>query len=144
MAVSPLSLILRYVAFAIVATAGNLATQRLVMRFTEHALAFHLALLGGTLVGLVIKYALDKRWIFADAERGLAAHGRKFSLYTLMGVATTAIFWGTETAFWLAWQTQGARELGAVLGLSVGYLAKYQLDRRYVFTGRVAPAGGAV
>ena len=136
-----LALTLRYVAFAIVATAGNLATQRLVMAVADHAMAFYLALLGGTLVGLVIKYLLDKRWIFTDLESGLAAHGRKFSLYTLMGVATTAIFWGTETLFWLTWQTQAARELGAVLGLSIGYVAKYHLDRRYVFTG--ARAGGA-
>ena len=137
------SLTLRYVAFAVIATAGNLATQRVVMRLTEQALALHLALLGGTLVGLVIKYALDKRWIFADGAQGLAAHSRRFSLYTLMGVVTTAIFWGTETAFWLAWHTQGAREAGAVLGLSVGYLAKYQLDRRYVFTGPGTATGGA-
>ena len=140
---SPLSLTVRYVAFAVVATAGNLATQRLVMGLSDHALAFHSALLAGTLVGLVIKYALDKRWIFADSALGLAAHGRRFSLYTLMGVVTTAVFWGTETAFWLAWHTQGAREAGAVLGLSVGYLAKYQLDRRYVFTGPGAATGGA-
>lgn len=122
---------------------GNLAAQRLVIKLAGDASAFHLALLAGTLVGLVIKYALDKRWIFADAVRGLAAHGRKFSLYTLMGVGTTAIFWGTEALFWFTWQTQAARELGAILGLSVGYLAKYQLDRRYVFTSGGAAAGGA-
>jgi putative flippase GtrA len=141
--VSPLALTLRYVAFAIAATAGNLATQRLVMGVADEALAFHLALLAGTLVGLVIKYALDKRWIFADASQGLAAHGRKFSLYTLMGVVTTAVFWGTETLFWFTWHTQTAREVGAILGLSIGYLTKYQLDRRYVFTGPRATAGGA-
>jgi len=141
--VSLLTLTLRYIAFAVIATAGNLATQRLVMQVSEHVLAFHLALLAGTVIGLVIKYALDKRWIFADAAQGLAAHGRKFSLYTLMGVVTTAIFWGTEALFWFTWHTQSARELGAILGLSVGYLAKYQLDRRYVFSGHRSTAGGA-
>ncbi len=47
----------------------------------------------------------------------------------------TAIFWATETGFWLAFGTHAAREIGAVLGLAVGYVVKYQLDRRYVFTG---------
>jgi putative flippase GtrA len=141
--VSPFSLTLRYVAFAAVATVGNLATQRAVMWAVDHAMAFHAALLAGTLVGLVIKYALDKRWIFADAAQGWAAHSRKFSLYTLMGVVTTAIFWGTETLFWVVWNTQLAREAGAILGLSIGYLAKYQLDRRYVFAGGGSHAGGA-
>lgn len=127
------TLALRYIAFALVATAGNLAVQRLVLGAIDHASSYQLALLAGTVVGLVIKYVLDKRWIFADAERGLAAHGRKFSLYTLMGVATTAIFWGAETLFWLTWRTQAAREIGAILGLSIGYVVKYRLDRRFVF-----------
>ena len=41
-------------------------------------------------------------------------------------------------AFWLIWGTDLARESGAVLGLTVGYVVKYNLDRRFVFveTGR--------
>jgi len=86
-------------------------------------------------VGLVVKYLLDKRWIFGDRSQGMRAHGRLFTLYTAMGILTTAIFWGTETAFWLAWRTEAMREAGAVIGLAVGYVLKYRLDRRYVFTG---------
>ena len=92
----------------------------------------------GTLAGLVVKYVLDKRWIFDDRSTGLRAHGQRFGLYTIMGLVTTAIFWGTETAFWLTWRTDAMRELGAVLGLTVGYVVKYRLDRRFVFT-----SGGA-
>jgi putative flippase GtrA len=51
----------------------------------------------------------------------------------VIGLVTTAIFWVTETVFWMIWGTDGARELGAILGLSVGYITKYLLDRRYVF-----------
>lgn len=122
-----------YAAFAVAATVANLAAQRVVLGFGDGAGVFALAVFVGTGVGLVLKYALDKRWIFADRSSGLAAHGRKFGLYTAMGIVTTAIFWGTETAFWLAWGTDAMRELGAVLGLAVGYVVKYQLDRRYVF-----------
>lgn len=127
--------VLLYTAFAIVATAGNLATQRLALSLVEGGWAFPFALIVGTFVGLVIKYGLDKRLIFEDRSTGLAAHGRRFSLYTLMGIATTAIFWGTETLFWFFWNSHSAREIGAVLGLSVGYFIKYRLDRRYVFHG---------
>ncbi len=130
------TLILRYAAFAVVATIANLATQRLVLQYGESGLYFAGAVGAGTIVGLVIKYALDKRWIFFDLETGVKNHSRKFSLYTAMGLFTTAIFWGTETAFWLIWQTDLMRELGAVLGLSVGYVVKYNLDRRFVFTDR--------
>lgn len=128
------TLILRYSAFAVVATIANLATQRLVLQFGENGGYFASAVGAGTIVGLVIKYILDKRWIFYDVETGVKNHGRKFSLYTAMGLITTAIFWGTETAFWLIWQTDVMRELGASLGLSVGYVVKYNLDRRFVFT----------
>lgn len=130
------TLILRYVAFAIVATIANLATQRSVLQFGGTSGYFATAVGAGTIVGLVIKYVLDKRWIFYDMDTGVKNHSRKFSLYTAMGLITTAIFWGTETSFWLIWQTDMMRELGAILGLSVGYVVKYNLDRRYVFTDR--------
>ena len=130
------TLILRYAAFAVVATIANLATQRLVLQFGDTGGYFAAAVGAGTIVGLMIKYILDKRWIFYDLETGVKNHGRKFSLYTAMGLITTAIFWGTETTFWLIWQTDIMRELGAILGLSVGYVVKYNLDRRFVFTDR--------
>lgn len=129
------TLVLRYAAFAVMATLANLATQRIVLQGGAGTERFVLAVLAGTAVGLVVKYVLDKRWIFHDAEGGLKAHGRKFTLYTLMGLVTTALFWGSETLFWLIWRTDAMRELGAVLGLAVGYVVKYNLDRRYVFGG---------
>ena len=133
-AVTRLSLVTRYSAFALVATLVNLATQRVVLSFGEEAAVFVLAVFLGTLTGLVLKYVLDKRWIFDDRSTGLAAHGRKFSIYTAMGLVTTAIFWGSETAFWLAFETDAMREVGAVLCLAVGYFVKYRLDRSFVFT----------
>lgn len=137
------SLLLRYSAFAVVATLVNLGVQRAVLAFGDTALVFAAAIGAGTLAGLVVKYVLDKRWIFYDRATGARAHGEKFSRYTAMGLITTAIFWGTETTFWLIWQTDLMRELGAIIGLSIGYVTKYQLDRRYVFTDSLtAPLAG--
>jgi len=135
-------LILRYALFAAVATVANLGLQRVVLRLGESVpvhptLVFMAAVFAGTLVGLVIKYALDKRWIFFDRGTGLKQHGTKFGLYTAMGLVTTTIFWGAESLFWFVWHTQAMRELGAVLGLAVGYVVKYRLDRRFVFTDAV-------
>lgn len=138
---------LRYAAFAVLATLANLAAQRLVLALGGQVLpgiSAGLLLAGaiavGTGAGLVLKYLLDKRWIFADPETGLKAHGRKFTLYTAMGLVTTAIFWGCETAAWAIWRSDLAREAGAVIGLSIGYVVKYRLDRRFVF--RTAPGIG--
>lgn len=134
------TLVIRYAAFAVAATLANLGAQRVVLAIDEGPRGFAAAVFAGTLVGLVLKYLLDKRWIFEDRTSGAAAHGRKFTLYTAMGIATTAIFWATETAFWIIWGTDLARETGAVLGLTVGYVIKYRLDRRFVFTDTVAGA----
>ena len=128
------TLVLRYAFFAVLATLANLATQRGVLWFGDSGAVFGLAVAAGTIVGLVLKYMLDNRWIFGDMSVGVKAHSKRFSLYTAMGLVTTAIFWGMETAFWLVWQTDAMRELGAVLGLSIGYVVKYNLDRRFVFT----------
>lgn len=128
------SLILRYASFAALATLANLATQRFVLLAGNSAGRVTLAIAAGTIVGLLIKYVLDKRWVFYDVETGPSAHAQKFTLYAGMGLITTALFWGAETAFWLIWHTDAMRELGAVLGLCVGYVVKYRLDRRFVFT----------
>lgn len=134
-------LALRYVAFAIVATIVNLGVQRLVLAVTDGTAGFIMAVGFGTLAGLFLKYVLDKKWIFYDRQTtGVTAQGRQFSVYLLMGVGTTVIFWGTETVFWLIWQTDVMRELGAVLGLGVGYVVKYNLDRRFVFSQVASPA----
>lgn len=123
-----------YALFAVIATLLNLGAQRVVLAIGETPLFFALAVLTGTGVGLVVKYVLDKRWIFADQATGIAAHRQRFGLYAATGIITTAIFWGMETGFWLIWGTETMRELGAIIGLSIGYVAKYFLDRRFVFS----------
>jgi putative flippase GtrA len=127
------ALVLRYGAFAALATFANLGAQRLALALWPGPGALLVALITGTGIGLVVKYLLDKRWIFYDHEGGARAHGRKFGLYTAMGLITTAIFWGMEAGAWALWHSTTAREAGAILGLAIGYVVKFQLDRRYVF-----------
>lgn len=130
------SLIIRYALFAVIATVTNLLTQRLILAFGGSALHFAGAVAAGTLAGLVVKYVLDKRWIFFDESTGMRAHSEKFTLYTAMGIITTAVFWGFETAFWYIGQTDFMREVGAIIGLTIGYVVKYSLDKRFVFKGQ--------
>ena len=135
------TLVFRYVVFAILATFVNLIIQRFVLWFGDGSVIFLVALAAGTAMGLLVKYFLDKYWIFEDLSVGVIEATKKLSLYTIMGIFTTAIFWGTETLFWLTWRTNLMREIGAIIGLSVGYFIKYHLDRRYVFTNsKLAPS----
>ncbi|KAF0676784.1 GtrA family protein [Profundibacterium mesophilum] len=126
-------LALRYAGFALAAAAINLGTQRAVLAQADGWAIFALALGLGTIAGLVVKYGLDRRWIFGARPLGPLAEGHRFGLYSATGGLTTALFWASETLFWVIWQTDGMRELGAALGLGGGYWLKYHLDRRFVF-----------
>ncbi|MEM8753364.1 MAG: GtrA family protein [Pseudomonadota bacterium] len=134
-----------YAAFGAVATAANLAAQwaaRTTLGLADDGvgLGYWFALGFGTGVGLVIKYGLDKRWIFDDRSTGVAAHGKRFGLYTAMGVATTVVFWGMQTLFFIVGGTEASLYIGGALGLAIGYVVKYRLDKAYVFTAGAAEA----
>ncbi|GAA5180615.1 GtrA family protein [Niveibacterium umoris] len=122
-----------YAIFALIATAANICAQDLTVRIYEGPFSVTFSILVGTGVGLVMKYLLDKRYIFGFRARNAAHDAHTFLLYTLMGIVTTAIFWGFEFGFDLLFQSKGMRYLGGILGLAIGYLSKYQLDKRYVF-----------
>lgn len=126
----------RYALFAAIAAGINLATQFICLRLYGGPGRLAVAIAAGTLAGLVAKYVLDKRWIFFDTTQGARAHAERFSLYTLTGVFTTAIFWGTEGAVAFFSESEPARLSGGALGLAIGYITKYHLDRRFVFRGR--------
>jgi putative flippase GtrA len=127
----------RYVLFAIVSTIVNLGTQELVVRAAPVA-PLALSILAGTATGFAVKYVLDKYWIFHDAYAGHGRELRKITLYGLFSVLTTLVFWSFEVAFWTIWGTSAAKYTGAVIGLSIGYAAKYLLDRTFVFRERSA------
>tara|TARA_Y100001963_G_C6631636_1_gene376592 strand:+ start:120 stop:548 length:429 start_codon:yes stop_codon:yes gene_type:complete len=124
---------LKYALFAVVATFFNLMIQRLILFHGDSAVYFLFAVTCGTISGLVIKYFLDKRWIFHNRINDIGYHARTFPLYVVMGIFTTALFWLFETIFWLTWRTHSMREVGAVIGLIAGYCLKYYLDRKFVF-----------
>lgn len=127
-------LVVRYAAFAAVAVLVNLGTQAIVFAVYDGPWDLEMGLVAGTATGLLTKFILDKYWIFFDvAPQGLTDHGRQFFLYTLMGVATTFLFWGTEYLFDRLIGGDVARLTGGAIGLTAGYILKYQLDRMFVF-----------
>lgn len=128
------NLVIKYAFFALLATVANLSAQRFVLSLDSGPMTFAIALGVGTGVGLFIKYLLDSLWIFNQFEANLKKNARRFALYTVTGILTTGIFWATEIVCWYAIGTHAAREAGAIAGLAIGYVVKYSLDRRFVFT----------
>lgn len=128
-----LNLAVKYILFAGIATLVNLLTQWPVFALFESPRALYVAMVAGTLTGLVTKYWLDKRWIFYYTASSRGDDLWRFMLYTLMGGFTTLVFWGTEMAFYFWVPVDGAPYWGASLGLTIGYTLKYLLDRQFVF-----------
>jgi len=136
--ISSFKLAIRYAILAAVATVANIAAQEGSLQVYQGLFEIGLSIFVGTAVGLVVKYILDKRYIFRFKAQNRRHDSRIFILYTVMGLLTTVIFWGFEWAFQLLYETKEMRYLGGVIGLTLGYLTKYQLDKRFVF--RVKPA----
>lgn len=122
-----------YSLFAIVSIAANLLAQDITIRVYHLEYQLALSVVVGTTVGLLIKYILDKKYIFRFTAISLAHDSSLFVMYTAMGVITTLIFWGFEFTFEYLFHTKYMRYIGAVMGLSIGYFIKYNLDKRFVF-----------
>ena len=127
------TLVIKYCVFATVATVLNLLTQELTVSLYNGQYGIYAAILAGTVTGLVCKFVLDKRYIFAARSNGKRELIGHFWAYTLTGGITTLLFWGFELGFDYWFDSSAARYAGAVIGLSIGYTIKYRLDKRYVF-----------
>jgi hypothetical protein len=124
-----------YAVLALIAMATNIGAQELTVRAYQGAFQVAFSVFVGTGVGLVVKYMLDKAFIFGFRARDKLHDVQTFGLYTVTGVLTTAIFWGFEFGFEAAFQSKDMRYLGGLIGLAIGYFTKYRLDKRYVFGG---------
>lgn len=128
------SLVTWYSIFAALSMAANLTSQKIAWSLYQGDFAIPLSVCIGTGTGLVVKYALDKTWIFRYEHRDVAHGIQTFSRYVAMGLATTAIFWATEFGAEALFHSEPARLTGGALGLVLGYFTKYQLDKRFVFS----------
>jgi hypothetical protein len=121
-----------YVGFALLAVAGNLGAQWLVTRVLGPYSMFLIELVAGTGVGVVIKFLLDRAFIFDDSAKQRPV-AKQATLYLMTSVATTILFWGGEGLCVLLLGKTDARFAVGAFVLSVGYLLKYQLDKRITF-----------
>ena len=129
-----------YSLFAGLSTIVNIGCQMLSMLIYSGAYTVEISIFIGTLAGLPLRYFLEKRYIFSFQSKNIKHDGQLFILYSFMGVFTTAIFWGTEYAFHLIFTTDVMRYIGGVLGLTIGYFIKYQLDKSFVFIDKSSKA----
>src|SRR4051794_19152158 len=134
-----MQLIARYVLLAIVAIAANIGSQALSIAIYTGPYSVPVSIVVGTGVGLLLKYVLDKRYIFGFQARDLRHDSYVFTHYAATGLLITVGFWITELGFNAIFGTAAMRYFGGLCGLTIGYLVKYRLDKRYVFASERAP-----
>jgi putative flippase GtrA len=128
-----LKIAILYGLFAIASIATNIGVQVISIAVYHGGYAVYVSLFIGTGVGLITKFLMDKHFIFRFKSINLIHHGQTFLFYTSTGVLTTAIFWGFELTFHFLFIRPYMRYLGGIIGLTIGYWVKYQLDKKYVF-----------
>ena len=123
-----------YAIGALLAIVVNIGTQEAALAIVPSFLwPVVISVACGTGTGLVFKYVWDKALIFRFQAGSVEQDLKTFGGYSLTGIGTTAIFWAFEFGFDLVFGTKFMRYTGAVIGLLIGYVVKYQLDRRFVF-----------
>lgn len=126
------AILARYALFCVIAGVMNILTQAAVFRLVSFQ-PLAVSILAGTAVGFIVKYFLDKHWIFFDDYGDVRREVGKVVLYGAFSVAMTLVFWATELAFFAVGGTQFFKYLGAVVGLTIGNFAKYFLDYHFTF-----------
>jgi putative flippase GtrA len=133
MAKTAVSIAVLYTLFAVFSIVTNIGTQMFSIWAYTGRFAVELSILVGTAAGLPLRYFLEKRYIFAFNSKNIVHDGKLFVLYSVMGVFTTAIFWGFEYTFYFIYKTDAMRYFGGIIGLAIGFFIKYQLDKKFVF-----------
>jgi putative flippase GtrA len=125
-----------YVLIAIVSTVLNLAAQSLVVRYFDIRYVIELSILIGTVVGMPPRYVLEKKYVFFFVSNDIKHDSKLFFFYSFYGVFTTLIFWSVEYMFHIYFAADFMRYVGGLVGLSIGFYLKYQIDKKYVFNSK--------
>ena len=132
-------MLIRYIIFAFISSFVNFLAQKATLwgisSFLENdKMELLIAQICGLGSGFVLKYFLDRAFVFNDKEIGSKAEEtKKVSLYALMSVFTTFIFMGVQWCVFFMAGKERASDVGLVIGLLIGYTVKYFLDKRFVF-----------
>ena len=125
----------KYILFAILATTVNIFFQYLSFLLIDHKYELYIAILNGTILGMILKYYLDKNYIFYYVKKKFN-NKNIFLLYIFTSIFTTIIFWAIELWFSYYVNITYSEYLGALVGLTLGYSLKYILDKHLVFNNQ--------
>jgi putative flippase GtrA len=128
----------RKIAFLYICCAGfsmliNICIQMISISLYTKIYAIEVSILAGTLSGLPLRYFLEKQYIFSYQAKNLKHDVALFLPYCLTSILTTLIFWGFEYSFHKLFDHNFLRYVGGIIGLSIGFYIKYELDKKFIF-----------
>ena len=91
-----------------------------------------MAIITGTITGFISKYYFDKNFILKDKTSLILDKSKQILKYLIL-LYLHSHFLDNRISILDYLYTHSAREIGAVIGLSIGYYLKYKLDKKYVF-----------
>lgn len=138
-------LVIKYSIFVVIAITVNIVTQFTIDQIANSMditkvffVDIKIVSLGiGTLAGLIVKFFLDKKYIFNASFDNKNQTFGSFLLYSLMGLVTTIIFWGFELGAYAVFHSNLIKYLAGIIGLIIGYYTKYHLDKKFVFSAHM-------
>lgn len=134
-------MLIRYLTFAAIAIALNMlvfSASKWVLEhiFTDETFFVYIkyfSKLVGIASGFVLKYVLDKKYVFDDSSENIKEEAKKIGIYGLFSVFTTLWLFVISESFERLVEMQYEVHIGWLLGLVTGYLIKYYLDKKFVF-----------
>ncbi len=118
---------------------ANFGTLPLVQNYYLSTATINMPELVGSVIAVgityIVKFLLDKFIVFRKNTQNseVKAIGREFGIYLALAVLTTVENIGIQ--FLLGVFTPLPVNLRILIALTAGYLTKFFLDRKYVFTG---------
>ena len=119
----------RYILFCLISIFLNLSTQEVFLFFFK---SYIISILFGTLNGFLIKFYLDKNFVFSNSS---SFSFNELFTYAFTAFFSTIIFWSVEIFFLIYFQNNMMKILGGFLGLILGYTLKFKLDYKLTFNG---------
>jgi positive regulator of sigma E activity len=123
---------LKYFLFSFFSILINIVSQEITLYFYTN---IFISIINGTITGFIFKFYVDKKYIFSGENTIFSM--KELFLYASTAILTTIIFWSFELIFLYLFESKAFKIFGAVLGLSIGFLIKYQLDKKITFNSNV-------
>jgi len=121
----------RYFCVASSSIVLNILIQFLSVQIYRGIFFIELSIIIATLLTMPTRYFIEKNYVFYGLQK--SSDSLSFSMYTFSAIVSTIIFWSIEYSFHLIYYSDLLRYLGGILGLSIGFIIKFFIDKLYIF-----------